>query len=80
MSLPYLTHTRLVPIRRLTEAESEILEFRGPLTVARRERRFILGPWRKDRDVVVVRGSVADESDIVMACSLGQLRERGIRI
>jgi hypothetical protein len=79
MSIPYLTKTRLVPLRRLTPAECDLVEYVGPLMLARRERRFLFGPWRRDRDLLITRGAIEHEPEILMASPAEHLRERGLR-
>jgi hypothetical protein len=79
MSVPGLTHTRLVPIRQLTPTECELLDYIGPLMLAQREHKFLIGPWRKAKMVFVTQ--MFDESgnaEIMMSCTPTQLLERGV--
>jgi hypothetical protein len=79
MSVPGLTSTRLVPIRQLSDQECELLEYLGPLTLAHREIKFVIGPWRKAKVLHVTRRSLNDgETEILMTCTPDQLRERGV--
>lgn len=80
MSIPYLTKTRLVPLRRLTPDECDLVEYQGPLMLARRERRFLFGPWRRDRDLLITRGAIEQQPEILMASPAETLRERGLRL
>jgi hypothetical protein len=71
--------TRLVPIRQLTPSECELLDYIGPLMLAGREHKFLIGPWRKTKVVLVTQ--MFDESgqaEIMMTCSVEQLLERGV--
>ena len=79
MSVPGLTSTRLIPIRQLSDHECELLEYLGPLVLAQREHKFVIGPWRKAKYVHVVRKFDANgEAEILMTCTPEQLRERGV--
>lgn len=79
MSVPYLTESRIRIMRRLRDDECERLEFSGPLALGHRERRFILGPWRRSREWLVVRPATATTSEeIVMITSSAELRRRGV--
>lgn len=79
MSIPYLTDSRLQPIRRLSAAECELLEFEGPLQLARREHRFLIGPWRPTKHVLVITEPSAHRpAEVLMVCTTDQLRSRGV--
>jgi hypothetical protein len=79
MSVPFLTQSRISPIRRLSNDECERLEFAGPLLLARRERRFIIGPWRRGRELLVVRPtSSATDPEVVMVTDVAGLRARSV--
>jgi hypothetical protein len=71
--------TRLVPIRQLSAAECELLDYLGPLMLASREHKFLIGPWRRAKVVLVTQ--MFDESgnaEIMMTCTREQLLERGV--
>ncbi len=81
MSAPGLIHSRLVPIRQLSPQECELLDYLGPLMLARRENRFVIGPWRKAKHVLVTRPfNDQGEAEIMMFCTPDQLRERGVEL
>jgi hypothetical protein len=81
MSVPGLVHSRLVPIRQLSLQECELLDYLGPLMLARREVKFVIGPWRKDKLLFVTRPFDAEgNADIMMFCTPDQLRERGLEV
>ncbi len=76
MVLSALATGRDQPIRRLSDAECELLEYAAPLTLARREYRFIIGTWRPTKTYVVIQ----HPDRVVMTCTRQQLEERGIAI
>lgn len=79
MSVPFLTQSRIAPIRRLSADECERLEFAAPLLLARRERRFIIGPWRPGRELLVVRPTSGErDPEVVMVTDPAGLRDRGV--
>lgn len=79
MSVPGLMHTRLVPIRPLSPEECERLDYIGPLVLARHEHRFMVGPWRKAKLVLVTTPFSGDgTAEVLMTCTPAQLRERGV--
>lgn len=82
MPTPYLTRSRLMPIRRLAEDECRLLEFAGPLLLARREHRFVIGPWRPGTDLLVIRphDGRGGEPEVVMVTSAAALRTRGLQV
>lgn len=41
------------PIRRLTQAECDLLEYEGPLVLCEQQMRFLIGPWRPMKHLVV---------------------------
>lgn len=79
MSVPYITESRLHIVRRLSDEECELLEFSAPLALGHRERRFILGPWRRSREWLVIRpANSPGAEEIVMITSGAELRRRGV--
>lgn len=79
MSHPALVRSRLQPIRRLRPEECERLEYEGPLILARRERRFLFGPWRPGKDLLVATHVDASGAQrVLMVCSAADLRARGV--
>jgi hypothetical protein len=81
MSVPGLMHTRLVPIRQLTPTECELLDYLGPLMLASQELKFVIGPWRKTKVVLVTKMfDQAGHAEILMTCTAEQLRERGLEL
>jgi hypothetical protein len=74
--LQVLANARDQPIRRLSDFECDLLEYAGPLTLARREYRFIIGTWRPSKTYVVIQ----HPDRTVMTCTRQQLEERGIAI
>ena len=76
MVLQVLATARDQPIRRLADFECDLLEYAAPLTLARREYRFIIGTWRPSKTYVVIQYP----DRIVMTCTRQQLEERGIAI
>ena len=57
-------------------AECELLEYAAPLTLARREYRFIIGTWRPSKTYVVIQ----HPDRVVMTCTRQELEERGIAV
>ncbi len=76
MVLEVLATARDQPIRRLSDTECDLLEYAAPLTLARREYRFIIGTWRPSKMYVVIQ----HPDRVVMTCTRQQLEERGIAI
>jgi hypothetical protein len=74
--LPLISTRRDRPIRRLSPAECDLLEYAPPLVVARREYRFLVGPWRPSTTYVVIK----HPDQVVMTCTKRQLNERGITV
>jgi hypothetical protein len=71
--------TRLVPIRQLTSAECELLDYVGPLMLAVREHKFLIGPWRRTKVVLVTQQfDESGQAEIMMTCTAEQLIERGV--
>ena len=76
MVLQVLATAHDQPIRRLSDTECDLLEYAAPLTLARREYRFIIGTWRPSKMYVVIQ----HPDRVVMTCTRQQLKERGIAI
>ena len=76
MVLQLLATGRDQPIRRLSAAECDLLEYSAPLTLARRECRFIVGTWRPTKTYVVIQ----HPGRVVMTCTRQELEERGITV
>lgn len=70
----FLFSRRLQPVRRLSRAECELLEYAGPLFLARVEHRVPWGPWRPAGGYVVVR----HPDQVLMDVTREQLAARGI--
>lgn len=51
---PLFGESRLQWVRDLTAAECDLTGFAGPLSLARREHRFLVGPWRPAGYYVIV--------------------------
>lgn len=66
---------RLVPLRRLTPAECDLVGFAGPLVLSERHVRW-LGPWRPTGRFVVVR----HPDQVVLSCSRAELRDLGLAV
>lgn len=64
---------RVLPVRRLTRAECDLVGFAGPLVLARRQVRWF-GPWRTTGAYLVVRGA----GEVVLACSRAELEALGV--
>ncbi len=45
------------PIRRLTPAECDLIEFEGPLVLCQQQMRFFIGPWRGMKSYVITHHS-----------------------
>jgi hypothetical protein len=76
MVLQLLSTGRDQPLRRLSRSECDLLEFEGPLTLARREYRFIVGSWRPTKTYVVIQ----HPDRVVMTCTRQELEDRGIAV
>ncbi len=64
------------PIRRLTPAECDLIEFEGPLVLCEQQMRFFVGPWRRMKSYVIShhrRGSLWQGSE-------RELKDRGIYV
>lgn len=61
-------------MRDLTAQECDLVEFEAPLTIARREFRFFVGPWRPSKWYVITHRRHGP----VMACTRRELAARGI--
>ncbi|MEZ5343698.1 MAG: hypothetical protein R2706_20365 [Acidimicrobiales bacterium] len=64
------------PIRRLTSAECDVIEYAGPLVLAEQQMRFIVGPWRATKTFVITHHS----RGVVWEGSHDELRARGITL
>ena len=64
---------RLVPVRRLTPAECDLLGFAGPLVLSVRQMRWF-GPWRSTRSYAVVR----HPAEVVLSVSRRELGRLGV--
>ena len=76
MQLPRFSFRRDQPVRRLSAAECDLLEYAPPLVLARREYRFMFRSWRPTTTYLVVR----HPDRILMTCTKEQLEARGISI
>lgn len=66
---------RLLPVRRLTRAECDLLGFAGPLVLSERQMRWF-GPWRPTQRYAVVR----HPDEVVLAVSRRELEDLGVSV
>lgn len=71
---PFLGDVRLRGIRPLSAAECEAVGFEGPLALARREYRFLVGPWRPSKYYVISHRTRGE----VLVCSRRELARLGV--
>jgi hypothetical protein len=76
MAVPFLTQSRLTPVRRLDDTDAERLGYAGPLVLSQRELRFVFGPWRRVDAYVVTHRQRGD----LMVCTRRELEDLGVRV